>query len=62
MFKKEIKKVKQISLDVLIDKDIDGYELAEEIAKFLELNDYVILGADCQEDLTEIYKEQYKLI
>lgn len=52
-----MKRVKQISFDVLVNENIDGCDLAEEIADFLEANGYRVLGAGFQEDMTETYKE-----
>ena len=52
-----MKKVKQISFDVLVNENVDGCDLAEEIADFLEANGYMVLGAGFQEDMTETYKE-----
>lgn len=52
-----MKRVKQISLDVLVDGNIDGCKLAEEIADFLEVNKYDVLVSEFQEDMTDIYKK-----
>lgn len=54
-----MKKVKQISFDILVDESVDGMNLADEVADFLEANDYRVLGAGFQEDMTEIYKNEY---
>lgn len=54
-----MKKVKQISFDILVDENVDGFDLAECVADFLEANGYRILGAGFQEDLTAIYKDEY---
>lgn len=54
-----MKRVKQISLDILVDENVDGCELAEMIADFLEKNRYTILGAGFQEDMTDVYKNEY---
>ena len=53
-----MKRVKQISFDVLVNENIDGCDLAEEIADFLEANGYIVLGAGFQYDMTELYEEQ----
>ena len=52
-----MKKVKQISFDILVDENVDGCDFAEDVADFLEANGYVVLGAGFQEDMTEVYKE-----
>lgn len=52
-----MKRVKQISFDVLVNENIDGCDIAEEIADFLEVNGYRVLGADFQDDMTEEYIE-----
>lgn len=54
-----MKRVKQISFDVLVDESVDGMNLADEVADFLEVNGYRILGAGFQEDMTEIYEDKY---
>lgn len=54
-----MKRVKQISFDIIVDDDVDGMNLADEVADFLEANGYRILGAGFQEDLTEVYKVEY---
>ena len=54
-----MKRVKQISIDILVDDDKDGCVLAEQIAKDLENEGHVVLGSAFQEDLTEEYKKGY---
>lgn len=51
-----MKKVKQISFDILVGEDVDGMNLADEVSDFLEANGYRILGAGFQEDVTEFYE------
>ena len=51
-----MKRVKQISFDILVDEGVDGMNLADEVSDFLESNGYRILGAGFQEDMTEFYK------
>ena len=51
-----MKRIKQISLDILVYNDVDGCELAEEIADFLEENGYGVIGAGFQEDMTDKYR------
>lgn len=54
-----MKRVKQISLDVLVDPEVDGNDLSEEIAKALEGLNFIVLGSDFNDDLTDIYKEYF---
>lgn len=54
-----MKKVKQISVDIMVDGNIDGCELAEQIARDLENEGNIVLGSSFQDDLTELYKRDY---
>ena len=54
-----MKEVKQIGLDILVDESINGSNLAEEVACFLEKNGYAVLGAMFHEDLTDVYRDEY---
>ena len=54
-----MKRVKQISLDILVDDDVDGMNLADEVADILQENQFVILGSGFQEDMTETYIDCY---
>ena len=54
-----MKKVKQISVDILVDEDKDGCVLAKQIAKNLEAEGNIVIGASFQDDLTELYKRDY---
>ena len=54
-----MKRVKQISLDILVGHEADGEDLALDIQVELERRGFTILGAAFQDDLTEIYEEQY---
>lgn len=54
-----MKRVKQISIDILVDDDKDGCVLAEQIAKDLEAEGNIILGSSFQDDLTETYRNDY---
>ena len=54
-----MKRVKQISVDIMVDGNIDGCELAERIAKDLEAEGNIVLGSSFQDDLTELYKRDY---
>lgn len=57
--KRAPKRVVQISLDIVVNHDQDGYKLADHIADELIRCGYMIVGADFQEDMTECYEEQY---
>ena len=54
-----MKRVKQISLDILVDDDVDGMNLADEVADYLEERQFVVLGCGFQDDITETYMEHY---
>ena len=54
-----MKEIKQISIDILTNKETDGEELAVEILKCLESNGYTVAGIDFKEDLTDEYKGNY---
>ena len=54
-----MKRVKQISLDVLVGPDVDGEDLAEKVADELERRGFRIIGAGFQDDLTDVYLEHY---
>lgn len=54
-----MKRVKQISLDIVVGSETDGEELAETIANELERRGYRIVGAGFQDDMTDVYKEHY---
>ena len=54
-----MKKVKQISVDILVDEHTDGCVLAEQIARDLESEGNIVLGSTFMDDLTEIYKRDY---
>ena len=54
-----MKKVKQISVDILVDEHTDGCVLAEQIARDLESEGNIVLGSSFQDDLTELYKRDY---
>lgn len=54
-----MKRVKQISFDILVDENVDGCDFAEEVADFLEANGYKVLGAGFQEDMTDVYENEY---
>ena len=54
-----MKRVKQISVDILVDENTDGCALAEMIARDLEAEGTVVLGSNFQDDLTALYKREY---
>lgn len=49
-------RVKQISLDILVNESVDGEKLAKEIENKLENNNYIVLGSMFNEDITEAYE------
>ena len=53
------KRVKQISVDILVDKHADGCVLAETVARDLEEAGNVVLGSCFIADLTETYEKDY---
>jgi hypothetical protein len=54
-----MKRVKQVSLDILVGPETDGDGLALEIQVELERRGFKILGAAFQDDLTDVYTESY---
>lgn len=54
-----MKRVKQISLDIVVGPETDGEDLAETIANELERRGFRIVGAGFQEDMTNVYEEHY---
>ena len=50
---------KQIRLDVLVGPNTDGDNLALDIQVELERRGFKILGAAFQDDLTDVYAENY---
>lgn len=53
------KRVIQISLDIAVDCECDGTELADNVAYELERRGYKILGEGFQDDVTDAYAEYY---
>lgn len=51
-----MKKVKQISIDILVDEFSDGCALAEIVARDLESQGNTVLGSAFQADITQEYK------
>jgi hypothetical protein len=54
-----MKRVKQISLDILVGPNTDGEELAETVANELERRGFRVVGAGFQDDMTDVYEESY---
>lgn len=54
-----MKRVKQISLDVLVGPDTDGEELAQEVRAELERRGFTVLGAGFADDLTDLYRKYF---
>ena len=54
-----MKRIKQISLDILVDENVDGENLANKVAGILKEKQLNILGYGFQGDITEVYKECY---
>lgn len=54
-----MKRVKQISLDILVGPNTDGEELAETVANELERRGFRVVGAGFQDDMTDVYEENY---
>lgn len=52
-----MKKVKQISLDILVDDNVDGVNLADEVVRMLGNMQFDIVAYVFNEDLTEDYME-----
>lgn len=58
-----MKRVKQISIDILVNDTVNGENLADEVANILEERQFVVVGCGFQDDMTETYMEHYpKLI
>ena len=56
---KKQKRVIQISLDIVVDAKCDGMKLADDVAEELNRRGYTVVGACFQEDMTELYEDQY---
>ena len=52
-----MKRVKQISIDILVDDTYDGVYLADDVAMALEDDGFAIVAYGFNEDLTEDYME-----
>lgn len=55
----ENKRVLQISLDIVVGCDCDGYDLADEALAELNKRGFNVVGAGFQEDMTDEYIEYY---
>lgn len=53
------KRVVQISLDIIVGYEVDGMEMADYVADELNRIGFRVVGAGFQEDMTELYEEQY---
>lgn len=56
---KDKKRILQISLDIVVGCECDGFELADDVRDELNRRGFTILGAGFQEDMTELYEEHY---
>ena len=54
-----MKRVKQISIDILVDDTVDGVNLADEVDRFLEKSQFTVVGYGFNEDLTDVYEELF---
>lgn len=54
-----MKRVKQVSIDILVDDNIDGENLADNVADVLKGKRFVVVGYSFQNDMTETYMEYY---
>ena len=54
-----MKRVKQISLDIVVGPNADGEALAQEVANELVRRGFTVLGSGFQCDLTDKYQEHY---
>ena len=52
-----MKRVKQISIDILVDDTVDGVDLADEVASVLEERQFTVVACGFNEDLTEDYMD-----
>lgn len=49
------KRILQVSFDIEVDYATDGVELSDEIAEFLQNNDYHVIGNSFHGDMTSKY-------
>ena len=54
-----MKRVKQVSFDILVDSNVDGTELAKRIERELKSRGFKVLGSGFQYDFTDEYKEYF---
>lgn len=50
------KRVIQISLDILVGENVDGFSIGDEVADELERHGFIVLGASFADDMTDFYK------
>lgn len=50
------KRVVQISLDILVGENVDGFSIGDEVADELERHGFIVLGASFVDDMTDFYK------
>lgn len=55
----ENKRVLQISLDIVVGCECDGYDLADEVMAELNRRAFNVVGAGFQEDMTDEYMEYF---
>lgn len=53
------KRVLQIRLDIVVDCDCDGYDLADEVMAELNRRAFNVVGASFSTDVTEFYERYY---
>lgn len=49
-------RVVQISLDILVGENVDGFSIGDEVADELERHGFIVLGASFVDDMTDFYK------
>ena len=53
------KRIIQISLDIIVDKDCDGDIVSYDVTNELNKRGFKVIGAGFQEDMTEVYEKCY---
>lgn len=57
---KEPRRILQVSLDIEVPANTDGYQLSSYVADIIEANSSMIVrGAEYQEDMTRTYVQDY---
>ena len=54
-----MKRVKRISMDILVEDTVDGVDLADKIADAMEEMQFIVLGCCFDDDLTKDYEEHF---